>query len=141
MPELEKVTIFVFGSNQAGRHGAGAARTARDKFGAVYGRGSGLQGRSYAIPTKDWDLNPLPPSIIRNYVADFLIFATRHEHLVFNVTRIGCGRAGYTEEVIAPMFRGAPSNVILPRGWRALANVGGNGKDRIDLPGDGQAPD
>ena len=45
--------IFVFGSNPEGRHGAGAAKVAREQFGAKYGIGEGLQGNSYAIPTKD----------------------------------------------------------------------------------------
>lgn len=38
--------------------------------------------------------------------------------LMFNVTRIGCGRAGYTDAQIAPMFKDAPSNCNLPEGWR-----------------------
>ena len=46
-------TIFVFGSNPEGRHGLGSAKVAREKFGAVYGIGEGLQGNSYALPTKD----------------------------------------------------------------------------------------
>lgn len=46
-------TIFVFGSNPEGRHGAGAAKVARLQFGAIYGQGEGLQGMAYAIPTKD----------------------------------------------------------------------------------------
>ena len=46
-------TIFVFGSNPEGRHGAGAAKVAREQFGAIYGQGEGLQGNSYALPTKD----------------------------------------------------------------------------------------
>jgi hypothetical protein len=33
---LEKNQIFVFGSNTQGRHGAGAAKTAYSKFGAIY---------------------------------------------------------------------------------------------------------
>lgn len=49
----EPDVIFVFGSNPEGRHGAGAAKTARLYFGAKYGQGEGPQGRSYAIPTKD----------------------------------------------------------------------------------------
>ena len=51
--EPEPNTIFVFGSNPEGRHGAGAAKVAREKFGAIYGQGEGLQGHSYALPTKD----------------------------------------------------------------------------------------
>lgn len=46
-------TIFVFGSNPKGVHGAGAAKVAREQFGAVYGVGEGLTGNSYALPTKD----------------------------------------------------------------------------------------
>ena len=49
----EPNTIFVFGSNPEGRHGAGAAKVAREKFGAIYGHGEGLQGHAYALPTKD----------------------------------------------------------------------------------------
>lgn len=49
----EPNTIFVFGSNPEGRHGAGAAKVAREKFGAIYGQGEGLQGHAYALPTKD----------------------------------------------------------------------------------------
>lgn len=52
-------TIFVFGSNPEGRHGAGAAKTAKEKFGAIYGQGEGLQGNSYALPTKDLRSKPL----------------------------------------------------------------------------------
>lgn len=51
--EPESNTVFVFGSNPEGRHGAGAAKVAREKFGAIYGQGEGLQGHAYALPTKD----------------------------------------------------------------------------------------
>lgn len=49
----EPDTIFVFGSNPEGRHGAGSAKVAREQFGAIYGQGEGLQGSAYALPTKD----------------------------------------------------------------------------------------
>ena len=38
--------IFVFGSNEAGRHGAGAAKLAL-RWGAKRGQGIGLQGKTY----------------------------------------------------------------------------------------------
>lgn len=47
----EENTIFVFGSNPEGVHGAGSAKVARQQFGAIYGQGEGLQGQSYALPT------------------------------------------------------------------------------------------
>lgn len=109
--------IFVFGSNKAGRHGAGAAKFALDNRGAIYGNGFGLQGNSYAIPTKDAHLRTLPLSVIKQYVKEFLIFAENNPQLEFEVTRIGCGLAGYTDEDISPMFKDAPKNCFLPEGW------------------------
>ena len=110
-------TIFVFGSNLAGRHGKGAALYARQHHGATYGQGEGLQGDSYAIPTKDAQLRTLPLDAIAKHVEAFLTFA-RQFNATFYVTRIGCGLAGYTDAQIAPMFANAPSNCILPDGWR-----------------------
>ncbi len=42
--ELAPDEIFVFGSNLAGMHGGGAARTAMERFGAKWGVGTGIQG-------------------------------------------------------------------------------------------------
>ena len=109
--------IFVFGSNYGGRHGRGAAKVAMQKFGAKYGKGSGLQGRSYGIPTKDRSLKVLSIEKIRIGVDKFLRFADNNKELTFVVTKIGCGLAGLREKDIAPMFTGAPSNVVLPEGW------------------------
>lgn len=106
--------IFVFGSNLAGRHGAGAALFARKHHGAKYGFGVGLQGNSYAIPTKDENLRPLPLDRIRHYVAEFVAFAVAMPHKRFKLTAIDCGLAGYTPADIAPMFRNAPPNVEMP---------------------------
>jgi hypothetical protein len=107
--------IFVFGSNLAGRHGAGAALHARRVHGAIYGQGVGLQGNSWAIPTKDHRLRPLPLSEVAGYVAAFLAQAeVLYPELTFRVTPIGCGLAGFSPDDIAPLFRDAPSNVILP---------------------------
>ena len=110
--------IFVFGSNLAGRHGKGAALHAREKFGAVYGCGRGRTGNAYAIPTKGAErtgrLSVLSLDDIQLYVAEFIDYAREHPELAFEVTEIGCGLAGYTPEQIAPMFRGVPSNVLLP---------------------------
>ncbi len=110
--------VFVFGSNLAGRHGAGAARTAKQSFGAIYGQGIGRQGNSYAIPTKDGDLKTLPLGAIQMFVEQFIEYAHVHHETPFAVTRIGCGLAGYKDEDIAPFFKNAPSNCSLPPGWR-----------------------
>lgn len=116
--------IFVFGSNLAGRHGKGAALFALKHRGAIYGRGEGLQGHSYAIPTKDGRLKTLHTEEIARHVAKFIEFATANPSLHFEVTAIGCGLAGYDPSQIAPLFQGAPPNCSLPVSFAAhLAEV------------------
>jgi len=110
---------FVFGSNEAGRHGKGAALHARLNHGAIYGQGEGLQGNSYAIPTKDAHLCTLPLDVIRIYVGRFNKFAADHAELTFRLTPIGCGLAGYSPKDIAPMFADSPGNVIIPDEFQA----------------------
>lgn len=110
--------IFVFGSNEAGRHGAGAALYAVQNHGAIYGVGFGMQGNSFGIPTKDKNIRTLPLEKIKEYVDKFIAYAKMHPDKHFQVTRIGCGLAGYTDSQIAPMFKGAPYNCHLPEGWR-----------------------
>lgn len=106
--------VFVFGSNMAGRHGKGAALYARQHRGAIYGQAWGLQGNSFAIPTKDAALRTLSLKIIESWVREFIDFARRRPALTFQLTPIGCGLAGYRHDQIAPMFRDAPANVIMP---------------------------
>jgi len=106
--------IFVFGSNLAGRHGKGAALTAKQVHGAIQGVGAGFQGRSYAIPTKGYTLKSLSLIAIEANVNDFIAYAELHSYMTFKLTPIGCGLAGYTPEQIAPLFAQAPSNVLLP---------------------------
>ena len=52
--------IFVFGSNKAGIHGAGAAKYALEHEGAEWGVGEGLTGNSYALPTKGHKIEKIP---------------------------------------------------------------------------------
>lgn len=113
--------IFVFGSNLAGRHGKGAALEARKKWGAIYGQGEGLQGRSWAIPTKDSNLKPLPLTNIRRYVENFLTFAAENPDYTFKLTAIGTGLAGYDASQIGPMFSNATPNVRMPEEFKPWA--------------------
>jgi hypothetical protein len=119
LPGMKK-QIFVFGSNLAGRHGKGAALTALRKYGAIYGIGKGLQGNSYAIPTKDSDIRTLSLKTIELYVKDFLNFAVKNPDMEFILTPIGCGLAGYTPEQIAPFFKGHSDNVVLPDSFKEI---------------------
>lgn len=115
---MSKQHIFVFGSNLAGRHGKGAALFAKQHYGAIYGQGVGLQGGSYAIPTKDGKLNILALAVISEYVDEFIRFARTNPGLIFDVTRVGCGLAGYRAEQVAPMFSYAPNNCRFHESWK-----------------------
>ena len=112
--QLAANEIFVFGSNLQGHHFGGAARIANEKFGAIFGQGVGLQGQSYAIPTMQGGVETIRP-----YVDEFIEFAKLHPELIFYVTRIGCGIAGFKDSEIAPLFRGAIGieNIALPQSF------------------------
>jgi len=113
--------VFVFGSNLAGRHGAGAAKTAFKAFGAHWGQGIGFSEQSYAIPTKNHFLETLPLQFICPHVGEFLDFAASRLDLRFFVTPVGCGLAGYTPKDTAPLFLEGPcaptSNIVFPRSF------------------------
>lgn len=116
--DLQENQVFVFGSNLAGMHGGGAARVARLRFGAVMGKGVGMQGRSYAIPTMQGGTETIRP-----YLKDFIAYAKEHPELTFLVTPIGCGIAGFEPEDIAPLFEKASNveNIWLPKSfWEVL---------------------
>ncbi len=110
--------IFVFGSNLAGRHGAGAALVAAQRFGAARGVGAGPTGRAYAIPTKDERLRVRALDEIAEDISAFREYAAARPNLHFFVTRIGCGLAGYRNDQIAPLFRGFPDNCSFSQEWR-----------------------
>lgn len=111
------MSIFVFGSNLAGRHGKGAALYALKHHGAIYGQGLGLQGSSFAIPTKDKHLRTLPLSTIEVRIYEFLQFARDHPEYQFDLTPIGCGLAGYKQTQIKPLFNDKPNNVHFTKEW------------------------
>lgn len=114
-PERRPDEIFVFGSNLKGLHFGADAQTALRSYGAVWGQGVGLQGKSYAIPVMQGGVGTIRP-----YVDDFISFAKAHPRQTFRVSRIGCDLAGFTDSDIAPLFIPAHgmSNIILPHGWK-----------------------
>jgi hypothetical protein len=116
--ELKENEIFVFGSNKQARHGKGAALTARNKFGAIYGQSEGLQGQSYAIITKELrkDYQPVSLQEVKEGVDTFIQFAKDNENLTFYVVELGCNLAYFTVEQIAPLFKSAMTikNIYLP---------------------------
>lgn len=112
--------MFVFGSNRAGRHGKGAAKFARDHFGAVVGQGEGRQGNSYAIPTKDASLGPLDwDKDIDPAIGRFCEYARSRPDEQFHLTPVGCGLAGHSKKKLVLSLRkhALPSNVLLTASW------------------------
>ena len=112
--DLAQNEIFVFGSNSAGQHAGGAAAFAMDRFGAKWGVGEGLCGNTYALPTMDDLTNPA--SMIP-HIQKFIECAKQHPELIFYVTKVGCGIAGFTISEVAPLFKEALElkNVLLPK--------------------------
>lgn len=123
--ELNSNEIFVFGSNLRGDHGGGAARYAKDNFGAKQGDAVGRTGKCWAIPTLGIHHEKLSLGYIEKHVTDLLIYAVLKPEMDIMVSAIGCGIAGFTPEEIAPMFRDAVKlpNVKLPLiFWKVLLN-------------------
>ena len=120
IPDSPEV-VWVFGSNLSGIHGAGAALVAKNMFNAEFYVGKGATGRSYAIPTKgkyEARLPTLPLNDIEQHVRDFRVYADANPAKIFWVTRIGCGYAGYTDDQIAPLFKGCPANCNFATQWQ-----------------------
>ena len=124
--KLNDNEIFVFGSNLSGRHGKGAAKIALG-WGARYGQASGIQGKTYGIPTKDASIRrTLTIEEIKPFVDEFIELAKYHSENIFYVTEIGCGLAGLKPKEIAPLFKETVNinNIHLPaRFWHKLSNL------------------
>ena len=116
---LKENEVFVFGSNGQGNHAGGAAKLAVDKFGAIEGQAKGLQGKSYAINTMD-GIDTMKAEVI-----EFIDFAKENNNLVFLVTEIGCGIAGYEAKQISPFFKEAHDidNIILPESFISIIDT------------------
>jgi hypothetical protein len=120
--ELKGNEIFVFGSNEAGRHGKGAAKTAM-KWGARYGQGFGIWGNTFAIPTMDKNIHKLKIERVERWINKFYQAASCLPYKKFLVTEIGCGLAGFKVKEIAPLFKECSKleNVYLPhKFWKVL---------------------
>ncbi len=124
VPENDGRTVFVFGSNLSGIHGAGAAAVAHQKFQANWHKGQGWVSLfAYAIPTKERNVRePRSLDDIRASIEEFCTLTWEFSpHIQFFITRVGCGYAGYKDDQIAPLFRGAnPENCSFPDTWAEI---------------------
>jgi hypothetical protein len=116
---LEVEDVFVFGSNEAGRHGKGAAKFALTNYGAKYGVGEGMTGMSYAIPTKDSRLRPVTMEKLEQSIRKFIEFARGNPQYRFLLTPIGTGLAGFSKRDVWRLLEkyGLPDNVVLTSTW------------------------
>lgn len=122
-------TIFVFGSNPEGRHGAGAAKVAREQFGAIYGQGEGLQGNAYALPTKDLRVKEnngfrsISPEQIIKSIKKLYETAKQNPDKQFKIAYRNTDKIslnGYTGLEMIDMFLKAgpiPTNIIFSKEW------------------------
>lgn len=108
--------ILVFESSREGVHASGHAKAARLQYGAKTGYPEGPQGNAYAIVTKE--LRPWMPPVtleeIKDGVDKFLAYAKAHPELLFRLTPIGCGLAGFKPAQIRPFFKKVPVNIVVP---------------------------
>lgn len=112
--ELKGNQFFVFGSNFAGEHHGGAAKQAYEKFGAEWGIGEGLSGRTYAFPTLERDMNKRGRRGLEKSRDRFFATARALPEKEFLMTPVGTGIAGYSHEEMKSLFENPPLNVVLP---------------------------
>jgi hypothetical protein len=108
---LKENQIFVFGSNLAGEHLGGAAKQAYEEFGAEWGFGEGLTGRSYAFPTLTEDFKHLSHEELLDSVHKLYEIAQNNPDKEFLLTKVGEGIAGYAPEYMKGLFRDLPDNI------------------------------
>lgn len=114
---LEQNEIAIFGSNNLGMHAGGFAGYCLNNFGAINGQPIGLQGDCYAIITTSFNEQPVTQQFIKQQIETLYHFAETRPDLTFLMTKIGCGIAGYSVEIISAMFANLPNrkNIILPK--------------------------
>ncbi len=97
--------IYVFNANLAGKHLHPSAKLAKEKFGAIEGKGKGLQGQSYAIPFRDENLKKMPLDLVERYINEFITFAKDNPNKIFLVTEIGTGIGEFKYTQVAELLK------------------------------------
>lgn len=112
--KLNKQEVFVFGSNLSGMHAGGAAKYAKDNFGAEEGVGEGITGQCYAFPTLGHNLEMRKDRDMKISVHKLYKACEVNSDKTFLLTAVGTGIAGYPIEYMKSLFENAPANLILP---------------------------
>ena len=118
---LEEHEIFVFSTDISGKHNRFVTVTdlsgryyskarilAVEKFGAIVGQASGIQGQSYAIPAVGEDMELLSEQQMKQYVDDFIAFACSHTRNIFYI-------ADSRVLLYKDLFKHKPANIICPK--------------------------
>ncbi len=157
---LQPNQIFVFGSNPQGRHGAGAAQQAKNKFGAVQLVGRGLKNQTYALVTKNLTAGfvekqtgikyekagekSLTPEQIESNIKELYNVALQNPDKEFLVAYSVDGKKnlnGYTDQDMANMFSAfpIPNNMVFEKGFSKLLQAESiiykNGKNYLAVNG------
>lgn len=114
---LKDKEVFIFGSNLAGNHAGGAARQAKEQFGAQEGVGEGRTGQSYAFPTLNENLKKRSDEDLKKSIQYLYEYCEGNKDQKFLLTKVGCGIAGYEEEYMKSLFKNPPHNLVLPEEW------------------------
>jgi hypothetical protein len=128
--KLQQNQIFVFGANTEGRHGKGAALTAKNKHGAIYWQARGRQGQSYAIITKDLTRSE-HPSRTREQIIEEICglyeYATANPELEFMIPYNAETQNlnFFSAQEMADMFGSMPipKNIVFEYGFYSLIHI------------------
>lgn len=117
---LKSHQIFVFGSNRLGYHIGGAANQANVEFGAEWGIGEGLSGKTYAFPTLEPQMAQVGQRSLERSRDRLYATCRALPEKEFLLTKVGCGIANHDESKMKLLFINPPENLILPEDWREV---------------------
>ena len=116
--------VLAFGSNIPGIHGKDAALDAKLYHGAVLGKGEGLMGDSYAIPTKLTPNDTMNVEELKPGFANFLKWAKATPEKTIMLPAIGTNNANFTPKQIVGAFGSdlVQPNITIPKSfWLELS--------------------
>lgn len=105
--------IWVFATDEAGKHRNSEAKIAHVTFKAKYGFSAGATGMAYAIATRGKSFQELPDAIVRERIEAFIAYALTKPKAKFFIANQGF-------EAWKDAFSGAPANCSFVKEW-ALA--------------------
>jgi hypothetical protein len=109
--------IFVFATDEGGRHGNALAQLAVSRWGAVRQCGKGISGNSYAIPVQTRSGEKFARERLQAEAEEFKQFARENSERQFILSRLGCDELGFSDAKMAPLLAECGVNVTEPGKW------------------------